>query len=285
MREDKNIDVSILIPTFNRASFIKRAIDSSLIQTYQCEVIVCDHGSTDNTQSICEGYGDKLKYIRREIDYGIHFCELEALLAANGKYIHFCFDDDWMHPEFIKICMKLMNSQTGIVFSNHEVINLLDIEKKDFTFDQNITIKYKSIPSILKIPFVLTSLISPSSALVRKKDAIDCMYMKSNLVTKNFYNGVGPDWLITAMPLFRYKKCGFISTPLVKFGEHMESITIEALSHNNIEKINKFRAAYTGARIYLLVSTLIRLIKIEEFIIQIEKIFRKIKKISNMIIS
>ena len=283
MKEDNNIDVSILIPTFNRASFIKRAIDSSLFQTYPCEVIVCDHGSTDNTKSICESYGDKLRYIRRDKDYGIHFCELEALLAANGKYIHFCFDDDWMHPEFINTCMKLINSQTGIVFSNHEVVNLLDIEEKNFTFDENINIKYKSISSFFKIPLVLTSLISPSSALVRKKDAIDCMYMNSNLITKNFYNGVGPDWLITAMPLFRYKKCGFISTPLVKFGDHQESITIEALSGDNIEKINKFRAAYTGARLYLLVSTLIRLIKIEEFIIQTEKVIRKINKISNMI--
>ena len=33
---------------------------------------------------------------------------------------------------------------------------------------------------------------------------------------------------------------------LVKFGDHQESITIEALSGDNIEKINKFRAAYTG---------------------------------------
>ena len=169
MKEDNNIDVSILIPTFNRASFIKRAIDSSLFQTYPCEVIVCDHGSTDNTKSICESYGDKLRYIRRDKDYGIHFCELEALLAANGKYIHFCFDDDWMHYKFIEECIKLMKEDTGVVYSNNIVIdiNSKDNIKDDWSYVNEID--STRILSILKIPHVVKGLISPSAALIRKK--------------------------------------------------------------------------------------------------------------------
>ena len=38
---------------------------------------------------ICDKYLNEITYIRREIDYGIHFCELEAILAAKTKYIHF----------------------------------------------------------------------------------------------------------------------------------------------------------------------------------------------------
>ena len=51
--------VSILIPTYNRSHLIERAINSSLNQTYNCEIIVCDHGSSDDTQTICKSYGKK----------------------------------------------------------------------------------------------------------------------------------------------------------------------------------------------------------------------------------
>ena len=44
----------------------------------------------------------------------------------------------------------------------------------------------------------------------KKKDAIKCLYNSTNLVSDKFYNGVGPDWLMTAMPLFRYKYCGLL---------------------------------------------------------------------------
>lgn len=272
------IKVSILIPTFNRDSFINNAITSSLNQTYPCEIIVCDHGSTDSTQEICQSYGDKINYIRRDIDYGIHFCELESILAAKGEYIHFCFDDDWMHPKFIETCMSLINKNIGLVFSKHEVVNLLNFPKDKFQWDQNLKIKYEKMLSIFKVPYVMTGLISPSAALLRKKDALQCMYMTTNLVTRNFYNGVGPDWLITAMPLFRYKNCVYISTPLIRFGDHEKSITMDALNSKDDDKLRKFRAAYTGARIYLLMSSFIRFTRIEIIYIKIEKLFRMIKR-------
>ena len=42
-------EVSILIPTFNRGHLIERAILSAINQSYKCKIIVCDHGSNDNT--------------------------------------------------------------------------------------------------------------------------------------------------------------------------------------------------------------------------------------------
>ena len=87
--------VSIVIPTFNRATLVQKAIDTSLAQTYPCEVIVCDHGSSDNTPEVVEKYGDKIKYIRKEQDFGPHYCWLDGVLNAKGKYVHIQYDDDW----------------------------------------------------------------------------------------------------------------------------------------------------------------------------------------------
>ena len=135
------------------------------------------------------------------------------------------------------------------------------------------------IRSIFKIPHVIKSLISPSAALIRKKDAIKCLYNSTNLVSDKFYNGVGPDWLMTAMPLFRYKYCGFIKTPLVKFGSHEKSITIDAINSPQPHIKKAFKEAYNGAKIYLISATIIRIIKFEEIYNFLAKVYRLISKI------
>jgi glycosyltransferase involved in cell wall biosynthesis len=55
--------VSIVIPTYNRASLLSDCIDSALAQDYSNhEVIVVDDGSIDSTRAVCDGYGDKIRY-------------------------------------------------------------------------------------------------------------------------------------------------------------------------------------------------------------------------------
>ena len=137
--------VSILIPTYNRSYLLERAINTSLNQTYSCEVIVCDHGSSDNTYQICKSYGDRINYIRREIDYGLHFCEIEALLAAKSKLIHFCFDDDWMHPEYIEKSLSMFNDNVGMVYCDYEVIDL----EREVTNTQQWNISNKKIEQLV----------------------------------------------------------------------------------------------------------------------------------------
>lgn len=268
--------VSILIPTYNRANLIEKAINSSLNQTFRCEIIVCDHGSNDDTYKVCKSYGDKINYIRREIDYGLHFCEIEALLAAKSKLIHFCFDDDWMHPEYIEKSLSMFNDNVGMVYCDYEVIDL----EREVTNTQQWNISNEKIEKInifSGAPRVLKGLISPSCALLRKSDAISCMYLTNNLLSNHSYSGVGPDWLMTALPIFKYRSCIHIKEKLVKFGSHDKSITIDAQKYFSSEKAKSFRAAYTGARLYLLTSMMIKILKIESIYFFIEEIFRKTK--------
>ena len=278
--QDPTSEVSILIPTYNRGHLIRNAIESSLMQTYKCEIIVCDHGSNDETQKICETYGKSIKYLRREIDYGIHFCELESLLASNGKYIHFCFDDDWMHPEFISQCINLMNDSIGVVFTGFKNIKLSRANKEYLNWSQIDILDSKILPSWNVVPKVMSRVISPSRALVRKKDAIRCMYISTNIMSDSYYNGVGPDWLITAYPLFHYGKCGYIKNELACFGVHEKSITCDVVNKSEAKTINSFKAAYRGAKLYLVISFLVKIIKLEKIISYIEFLFKIFKKIS-----
>ena len=268
--------VSILIPTYNRANLIERAINSSLKQTFKCEIIVCDHGSNDDTYKICKTYGDKINYIRREVDYGLHFCEIEALLAAKSKLIHFCFDDDWMHPEYIEKSVSMFNAKIGMVYCDYELVDL----QGEFISNQKwnpLNNKTEKINIFSGAPRVLKGLISPSCALLRKSDAISCMYLTNNLLSNYSYRGVGPDWLMTALPIFKYRNCIHIKEKLVRFGSHDQSITIDAQRYFSSEKAKSFRAAYAGARLYLLTSVIIKMLKIDSLYFFIEEIFRKTK--------
>ena len=123
-----NKNVSIIIPTFNRADFLVECIDSCLAQTQPCEIIVCDHGSTDTTPEVVKKYGDKIKYIRRELDSGVHFCWLDGILHATNDLIHINYDDDWIDPTYIEECMQLFTENVGCVFS--DAIAYHDDEKK-----------------------------------------------------------------------------------------------------------------------------------------------------------
>ena len=56
--------ISVIIPTFNRAAWVREAVDSVLAQTFQdFELIVVDDGSTDTTAAGLSPYGDRLRYI------------------------------------------------------------------------------------------------------------------------------------------------------------------------------------------------------------------------------
>jgi len=88
---------SIIIPTFNRAHVIKRAIDSVLNQAFQdFELIVVDDGSTDGTRELLENtYGTKLRYVYQQ-NAGVCTARNTGAGLADGKYLIFLDSDDWL---------------------------------------------------------------------------------------------------------------------------------------------------------------------------------------------
>jgi len=108
---------SIVIPTFNRAHLVVRAIESAINQTYPCEVIVCDHGSTDNTPNVAAKYESKIRYIRREKDNGPIVCWRDGIEQATGEIVHINYDDDWIEPTFMKKTIAKLDDDIGFVYT------------------------------------------------------------------------------------------------------------------------------------------------------------------------
>lgn len=117
--------VSIIIPTYNRAHLISRTLDSILLQNYKnWECIVIDDGSKDNTEEVIKSYKKKdsrFKYFQRPVDRlkGANACRNFGLEKSKGSYINWFDSDDTMHSDFIKKKLEAFNiNQTlDIVFS------------------------------------------------------------------------------------------------------------------------------------------------------------------------
>lgn len=108
--------VSIIIPTYNRKHFITDAIDSCLAQSYpNCEVIVVDDGSTDDTEVFLRNqYGGQIRYIYQE-NQGPAIARNTGISAAKGEYVHFCDADDQLLPHKIKTCVDYVLAHPDIV--------------------------------------------------------------------------------------------------------------------------------------------------------------------------
>lgn len=103
--------ISVIIPVYNTESYIKRAINSLLKQTYDnIEIICVDDGSTDNSLQILEKYAeqyDNIKVIHTE-NGGISHARNIALDCCNGDYIAFLDSDDYYHEQMLEILYKAM---------------------------------------------------------------------------------------------------------------------------------------------------------------------------------
>jgi glycosyltransferase involved in cell wall biosynthesis len=225
----KDTEVTILIPTFNRSEYLQEAIESALAQTYECEVIVCDHGSTDDTPEVMKKYKDRVKYIRREEDFGPHFCWLDGVLHSRTKYIKILFDDDWLDKEFVERTLPLMEGDVSCVITNANISYESEKEKKvEKSRFFNRTGVFSNF--IIKHVIILSGgVISPSCVLFRKEELVDGIY-QGKLPKKggNYYHGVGPDMFVMLLGFLRYPKIGFVSDELVTFRAHANSITMDA---------------------------------------------------------
>lgn len=104
---------SVVIPSYNKVSYIERTINSVLGQSESdFELIVVDDGSTDGTYEkacdILSGCFDKCHVIRQE-NMGVSIARNKGAQMAKGQYICFLDADDWWEPDFLKETVRLIN--------------------------------------------------------------------------------------------------------------------------------------------------------------------------------
>ncbi len=246
--ETKIKTVSIVIPTFNRANLLHRAIESSIGQTYLCEVIVCDHGSSDNTPGVVSKYKNKVCYIRREEDKGPIVCWRDGIEQATGEIIHINYDDDWIDLEFIEKTVELLHDDVGFVYSN-ATFHYADKDETKIGFKHPAG--FGATSDIIKYLMEIKGPISPGCAIFRRKDVLKNLLPEipgaSGIYGKN--SGVGEDLLLFLLTAMDYPKYAYIPEPLAHFFAHSGSISIASGISGRKKMLFD---AYANARKYFL---------------------------------
>lgn len=117
--------VSVVIPAYNAAQYIRQAIESVLAQTYRdFEIIVVDDGSSDDTPSIARQFGAAIRYIRQP-NRGLSAARNTAIKHACGAVIALLDSDDLWDPEFLEKMMRLLNNHPEVagVYCGFQYIN------------------------------------------------------------------------------------------------------------------------------------------------------------------
>lgn len=118
----KNELISVVIPTWNRANTIVRAVRSVLLQDYKdIEIIIIDDASTDNTFEVVSTILDsRIKYFRLEKNVGPAQARNMGIKYSSGKYIAFQDSDDYWEKSKLSIQMKSFqggSSELGLVYT------------------------------------------------------------------------------------------------------------------------------------------------------------------------
>jgi glycosyltransferase involved in cell wall biosynthesis len=200
--------VSVVIPTYNHACYLGRALQSVLDQTYtNWEAIVIDNHSTDNTDEIIARFVDQRITIYKIHNNGVIAVSRNVgIRAAKGEWVAFLDSDDWWTADKLQVCFDCINDKDDLVYHDLEIV----IDHRRFFRRRKIK-SWQVKPPVLIDLLVKGNAIATSSTVVRKKflTQLKGMSESSDMVAAEDYN----TWLRIAQLTdgFRYvsKRLGF----------------------------------------------------------------------------
>lgn len=118
--------VSIIVPTYNRADYLKKSLESILKQEYtDFEIIVSDNLSTDNTAEVVRAIGDpRIYYHCNDSNIGMARNYNMALDLARGEYIQFFSDDDIMLPGCLTNNVKILDTYLSVGLVHSDILTI-----------------------------------------------------------------------------------------------------------------------------------------------------------------
>ncbi len=113
--------VSVIIPTHNRAGYLRQSLASALAQTYHdIEIVVVDNCSTDGTPDVVAelaGNDDRVRYVRNDADLTMTENFARSVEMAGGDLIKFLMDDDWLRADAVERLARPMIDHPEVVLA------------------------------------------------------------------------------------------------------------------------------------------------------------------------
>jgi glycosyltransferase involved in cell wall biosynthesis len=213
-----NPKVSVVIPTYNRAATVSRAIESVLAQTVtDLEVIVVDDGSSDDTgKALGEMFGDRIRYYA-QTNQGASVARNRGVEEARGEWIAFLDSDDlwernkleWQFKALEQFGPRCGGCYTDVRFFNHsETRTMFQLVGNEFRHEGTMGAK----------PDVLERLVRPGGAGMVV--CLSSLIARADVVRKT--GGFDPKLLYSQDSEFMFRLAlltGFcyVNLPLVQF--------------------------------------------------------------------
>ena len=179
--------ISVVIPTYNCANFLKKALQSVIDQSYKnWEAIVIDNYSIDNTQQVIKKFSDsRIKYFKNKNLGNIANSRNKGIKNSNGNWIAFLDSDDWWLPDKLKICLEYSNKDFDLIYHD---LKILSKDRRLFSRNKIKTRKLKE-PILIDL-LVNGNAIGTSSVLVKKQliKEIGFMDERKSIIAAEDYN-------------------------------------------------------------------------------------------------
>jgi len=115
--------VSVIIPIYNGAATIDRALKSAFEQTLtDFEIVLCDDGSTDNTPAVLAKYGDKVRVIR-QTNRGLPAARNAAVRISSGEFLALIdHDDEWLPDKLGRAVAAMSADPTAVLLYSDKIV-------------------------------------------------------------------------------------------------------------------------------------------------------------------
>lgn len=118
--------VSIIVPVYNTEKYLKRCVDSLLIQSYHdIEILLINDGSTDSSPIICDEYVSKDSRVRvfHTKNGGVSTARNRGIQEAKGEWILFVDSDDFVEPNYVCAFLKNNPDHNSLILQNFRTVN------------------------------------------------------------------------------------------------------------------------------------------------------------------
>lgn len=206
-------DVSVIVPTFQRAALLPRALDAIFAQTHApAEVILVDDGSSDETPSLARGYGVRLRYQRLHETRGVSAARNHGIALSHGCWIAFCDSDDAWLPRKLERQLEALAAAPELRLCHTEELWIRNGRRV------NQLQKHEKAGGDIFFRCLPRCVISPSSALLARSLLDDVGLFDTGLPACEDYDL----WL----RICARERVLFVDEPLiVKYGGHADQLS------------------------------------------------------------
>ncbi len=174
---EKNIEISVIITTYNSASYIERTLNSVLEQKeLPYEIVIVDDGSSDDTVSVINAYVDKNQdiykniYLFQQHNQGAGAARNKAVKEAKGEWIAFLDSDDIWMPEKIKKVKEIISEKPKYTIIAHDEYA---VDEDDLEYKQLCNLHDRYDDSVDLFLQLYEGNFLSTSCMVIKKDIIE----------------------------------------------------------------------------------------------------------------